>query len=160
MTAWLTSYYILSVIPLWKEYYFSGKYFFSFHPKGVWSVILRGVLISVFNHLVSCFCSEVDPTSVVTCDSHSFSATLTYLHKLDFFRWGEVVRETMGSRKTSGSEDLSPFTHTSPEEPAVPHVITADNSGRWGWGWGSSVSALQGKFVIPPSLKNDRSLLF
>lgn len=33
----------------------------------------------------------------------------------------------MGSRKTLGSEDLSPFKHTSPEEPAVPHVIAADN---------------------------------
>lgn len=36
----------------------------------------------------------------------------------------------MGSRKTPGSKDLSPFTHTSPGEPAVPHVITADNSVR------------------------------
>lgn len=40
----------------------------------------------------------------------------------------------MGSRKTPGSKDLSPFTHTSPGEPAVPHVITADNSVRGGGG--------------------------
>lgn len=61
----------------------------------------------------------------------------------------------MGSRKTPGSEDLSPFAHTSPEQPAVPHVITTDNSTG-----GSSVSVLQGEFVIPSFLKNDRSLLF
>lgn len=66
----------------------------------------------------------------------------------------------MGSRKTPGSKDLSPFTHTSPGEPAVPHVITADNSVRGEGEGGSSVSVLQGEFVIPSSLKNDRSLLF
>lgn len=60
-----------------------------------------------------------------------------------------------GEQENSGSEDLSPFTHPSLEEPAVPHVITPDN----GTG-GSSVSVLQGEFVIPLSLKNDRSLLF
>lgn len=58
----------------------------------------------------------------------------------------------MGSRKTPGSEALSPFAHTSP---AVPDVITSDNGAG-----GSSVSVLQGEFVISSPLKNDSSLLF
>lgn len=32
-----------------------------------------------------------------------------------------------GEQENPGAEDLSPFAHTSPEEPAGPHVIAADN---------------------------------
>lgn len=55
------------------------------------------------------------------------------LHKLVLsFRWGQVVRETMGGRKTPGSEDLSPFTRTSPGEQTGSDVIAADKCGGGG----------------------------
>lgn len=77
------------------------------------------------------------------------------LHKLVLsFRWGQVVRETMGDRKTPGSEDLSPFTRTSPGEQTGSDVIAADKCGGGGGvqrAWTS---------VIPSSPKNDSSPLF
>lgn len=60
----------------------------------------------------------------------------------------------MGGRKAPGSEDLSPFTRTSPGEPAGSDVIAADECG----GWGGIQRACT--VVVPSSLKNDSSPLF
>lgn len=53
----------------------------------------------------------------------------------------------MGGRKTPGSEDLSPFTRTSPGEPTGSDVIAENKRG--GGGGGQRVSTA----VVPASLK-------
>lgn len=60
----------------------------------------------------------------------------------------------MGGRKSPGSEDLSPFTRTSPGEPTGSDVIVADKRGGGG-GLQRACAA-----VHPASLKNDSSPLF
>lgn len=60
----------------------------------------------------------------------------------------------MGARKTPGSEDLSPFTRTSPGVPTGSDVIAADKRG----GGGGVQRACTA--VIPSSPKNDSSPLF
>lgn len=95
----------LSVIHFWHEYYSNGKVIFSVHTKGVWPVIWRGVFISVFTRSVSCFCSEVDPMSVLTPDSHSFSVT----HKLVFFPLRTGCQGDNGEQENPGLRGPFPF---------------------------------------------------
>lgn len=60
----------------------------------------------------------------------------------------------MGGRKTPGSEDLSPFTRTSPGEQTGSDVIAADKCGGGGGVQRACTS------VIPSSPKNDSPPLF
>lgn len=59
--------------------------------------------------------------SVLTPDRHSFSVTQTYRHKLVFSRWGQVVRETMGSRKTPAQRTFT-LSHPLPQKSKLVHT--------------------------------------
>lgn len=52
---------------------------------------------------------------------------LSLWHKLVFSPVRTDCQGDNGEQENPGAEDLSPFAHTSPEEPAGPHVIAADN---------------------------------
>ena len=88
-----------------------------------------------------------------------------HLHKSVFFfplRTG--CQGDNGEQENLGLRGPFPFSHTLPQKSRL-FLTSSFQIAAWGGGWwwlwgGSSVSVLQGEFVIPSSLKNDSSLLF